>query len=110
MELEKVVCEQLASDARKPLSLIAAAGLNPSPEHMSRLPVETTQLAERLAKRDRILVRQLVEQVRIGSTTITVELNAGALAAALHCDVLAGTPGSLPQTSRVWLIAKASWQ
>lgn len=92
MELEKVISEHLAREARKPLNLVAAAGLQPSPEQMTNLVHDALQLAERLAKRDRIAVRQLVEQVRIGGETITVEINAGALAAVLHVDGSASAP------------------
>jgi len=93
MELEKVICEHLAGEARRPLNLLAAAGLQPSPEQMTNLVHDALQLAERLAKRDRSAVRQLVEQVRIGGDTITVEIDAAALAAALHLDGPARAPG-----------------
>ena len=93
MELEKVICEHLAAETRKPLNLVAAAGLQPSPEQMANVVHDASQLAERLAKRDRIVVRQLVEQVRIGGDTITVEIDAAALAAALHLNGPASAPG-----------------
>jgi hypothetical protein len=86
MELEKVICEHLAGEVRRPLNLIAAAGLQPSPEEMAKVAHDAARLAERLAKRDRMVVRQLVELVRIGGDTVTVEINTGTLAAVLHIE------------------------
>jgi hypothetical protein len=63
---------------------------------MAKIVHQASQLAERLARRDRITVRQLVELVRIGRDTITVEINAGALAASLYLDGLTSAVDRFP--------------
>ena len=102
MELEKVVCEHLANEVRKPLSLISMAGLVLSPDQMSQLSSKATRLADRLAKRDRFVVRQLVEEIRIGRDAVTVDLKTARLAAELGIDMpsLLHHHSSHPETHR----------
>lgn len=97
LELEKVVCDTVANEVRNSLVLIDKLMLQPSPHQITRLSSEARHIAERMGKRDRLLVLRFVKQVRVAAGYITVKLDTGNLAAALGLDV----PGEAPAAHSV---------
>jgi DNA invertase Pin-like site-specific DNA recombinase len=95
LELEKTLAEGLARAIENPLSLAEVAALSLSAEQTSRLANEAPKLAERVRKRERAVIRQLVECVTVGQTSITAELRSEQLAAALQLALPASSPASI---------------
>ena len=87
LELEKAVCEAIASEIRQPLELVVSTGLNLPPDDVPRLACAAQQFSERVAKRERAAVREVIHEVRVEADAIIVQLNTSSFFAALELDV-----------------------
>ena len=87
LELEKVVCDGVASEARQPLALVDRIGLQLSLGETGLLVRGAEQPAVTLSRRNRQTVRKLVSDVCIARDTISVQLDTGFLIAELGLRV-----------------------
>jgi len=74
MELEKVVCEHLAREVRRPLALLSAASLEIPTSSTGQLAECAKNLAEQIEKRGRFIVRQLIDKIVVEASALRVEL------------------------------------
>lgn len=95
LELEKAVCEGIADEVCQPLALVDKIGLRLLPDQVSPLTRTAQQLADRLSKRERQVVRLLVGEVRISRDTITVQLNTGSVLAEMGLEMPEDEPTAL---------------
>ena len=87
MELEKAVLDHLVSELAEPLTLLNRMGAHLSTDVLNGLSVAAGAVASRLDCRERLLVRQMIAQVRIGAGEIAVQLSISELAKALGVEV-----------------------
>lgn len=85
-ELEAAVTNRLAEALDDPLSLVALLDATLDPVALQALRATAREVALRIRRRERDLVRKLVASVRVNPTGIRVRLHAGALLDALGVE------------------------
>jgi len=80
LELEKTVAEAVARRFDDPLDLATRASLQPRPDEVDAFSTAATQVAARLRKRDRSVLRALIANITIERERIAVALSGAAIA------------------------------
>ncbi|WP_340586991.1 recombinase family protein [Erythrobacter alti] len=107
-ELEKTVCEGIVRELRQPLALVDKLGSEHSPHKINVLLRQASTLADQVAKRQRMPVRQLVDRVCVQRDGIVIDMLASELASNLGLDnasdgpttVTIAVPASLRRSGR----------
>jgi site-specific DNA recombinase len=102
-EIESAVTERLATLFDDPVELIATAWLTVPAADYGHAAARTQELASRSRQRDRGLVGQLVELVRIEQGRIVITCGTTEIAAAMRLQADAAAPASIVLTSDVRL-------
>ena len=94
-ELEAAVCVKLAKLFGDALALAATAGLNLAPADLTKLLRRCGEIEHALATRNILMVRELVQQVRIYDGRIEITCAGAAIAAALRTEREPDAPKSV---------------
>ncbi|EDL49337.1 recombinase family protein [Erythrobacter sp. SD-21] len=100
LELEKVVCEAVATEVEQPLGLLAKAGVELAPDTVAVLGGRAASLATGLQKRERAAARICIEKITIGPSQLVIELSATGL-----CSLLSIAPTSQVTTNPALTVA-----
>jgi site-specific DNA recombinase len=107
-EIEGAVAERMAALFDDPVELIATAWLSVPAADYALAAARAQELAGRLRQRDRSLMGQLVDQVRIEQGRIVITCGTGDIAAAMNLQADAAAPPSIMLTSDVRLTRSGS--
>lgn len=102
-EIEAAVAEQVAEALRDPLALAAKAWLTIPMGEVPQVVARSTTVATAVANRDRETVRDLVQQVRVLSGQIEIDVAAQALADILHAPIAPNAPAMVTLVSELRL-------
>jgi DNA invertase Pin-like site-specific DNA recombinase len=74
MDIEKVVCGELAKLLSSPIDLLAKCGIDVAPSQLSEIISKSEELADRAAKRETALIRKVIERVTVDRETVDIAI------------------------------------